>query len=429
MRLVGNLHAELLLGLFLRGAGALSSFVLVWVIARAFGPATIGLFQIGLATANLLSVVAAQGLDRLIVRVASVALAEGRSGVAASAFRQSVKRQLIVAGLLALVLLIAAEPFADLALDEPRAAPFIQLLAPAMVSLTIIRLCASMLRSKGRILLSQSLDGVTYTTIAALLVGGVWLAGAADWPLLPPLAYLVGTSLILLVALWQTYSMIGGWGSGTVRLQVRDGLYIAAFNGLSRANEWIGLILLTSIAGAAISGIYRVAFQVTLLFQLVNFSFAVMVGPRIAAAAARGDSAAVKQTVRTAGGLGTLICLPLFMPITIWPEPILELFGPEFGMGADALRILAVGHLINVAFGPVGAALTMMKEERSVFAVELFATVLSIGVTIIALPAYGMVAVAAGSTAGSLIRNAACYVVLRRHLIRLGLGELDSPAR
>ena len=426
MRLVGNLHAELLLGLFLRGAGALSSFVLVWVIARAFGPATIGLFQIGLATANLVSVVAAQGLDRVIVRVASVALAEERPGDAASAFRQSFKRQMFVSVLLALALLIAAGPFAELALGEPQTAPFIRLLAPAMVSLTLIRLCASMLRSKGRILLSQSLDGVTYTTIAALLVGGAWLAGAADWPLLPPLAYLVGTSFILLVALWQTYSMIGGWGTGTARLQVKDGLYIAAFNGLSRANEWIGLILLTSAAGAAISGIYRVAFQVTLLFQLVNVSFAVMVGPRIAAAAARKDSAAVKHTVRTAGALGTLICLPLFVPITIWPEPILELFGPEFGIGADALRILAVGHLINVAFGPVGAALTMMKEERSVFVIELFATALAVGVTIIALPAYGMLAVAAGSTVGSVVRNAASYAVLRGHLTRL--GEVDSPA-
>ena len=83
MRLAGNLHAELLLGFFLRGAGAISSFALVWVIARAFGPATIGLFQIGLATANLASVLAAQGLDRVIVRVASVALAEGRTSDAA----------------------------------------------------------------------------------------------------------------------------------------------------------------------------------------------------------------------------------------------------------------------------------------------------------------------------------------------------------
>lgn len=416
MRLAGNLHAELLLAFFLRGAGAVSSFVLIWLTARSFGAVTVGLLQIAIATATLAAVFVSQGLDRIIVRVASIAIADGRLGDAAVTYRQARNRLLLGGVIVTLVVLVGADPFARHVLHEPAAVPFLWLLAPVSMAIAVIRLCASVLRSKGRVVLSQSLDGVAYTTFAAVVLGAAVLAGRADWPLLPAAAYLGGTMVILGVAIWQCHVMIRGWGTGTAVLPTVAGLYVAAFIGLSTAADWVGIMLLTYAEGAASTGIYRVAHQITMLFIIVNASFAIMVSPRIASAGARGDHVAVKKTVRTAGMLGTLICAPLFAIIMIWPTFILGLFGSEFEIGVTALRILAVSQLINVAFGPVGASLTMMHQERSVLLIELFAFVLSIGVVLATLPTFGMVALAIGSVVSSLTRNAGSYLILRRHM-------------
>lgn len=104
----------------------------------------------------------------------------------------------------------------------------------------------------------------------------------------------------------------------------------------------------------------------------------------------------------------------------IWPARILDFFGPEFTVGADALRLLAIGQLINVAFGPVGASLTMMHKEGAVLTIELVAMACSILLMALALPYYGMLAVAAGSSLAALIRNSLSYLVLHRQLRQFG---------
>ena len=428
MRLAGNLHAELLLGLTLRAAGAVASFALVWIIARTFGATTVGLFQVALATATLAAIIVVQGLDRIIVRMASVAISRGSLDEAAGTFRRASKRVMLLGIVTTLVLLIGAVPFSRYGLDEPDAAPYLLLMAPVPIGIALVRLGGSLLRSKGRILLSQSLDGVAYTGLAALIVAMAVLLGRTDWPLLPAAAYLCSITAVLTVSMWFCHTMIRTWGTSAVALPMAAGWYIAAFNGLSNAGDWTGLMLLTNFDGPASAGIYRVAFQVTMLFTIVNTSFAVMVGPRIAAAGAQQDHLAVRRTVRSAGFLGSLICLPLLVLIMGWAEPVLGLFGGEFVEGALALRILAIGQIVNVAFGPVGAALTMMHQERKVLLIELFAFGLSIASILLLMPTDGMIALAVGSMVASLVRNSASYVTLRRHMAHSQRAVDSSPA-
>ena len=417
MRLAGNLRVELLVGFLLKGAGAVSSFGLTWLIARAFGATTVGLFQIALATANFAVILAGQGLDRVLVRLVSVSLSHDRSGEAAAYFRTAAKRTFLAGGLIAILVFLVADPFATRLLNEPRAAVFLQTFAPVILALTLIRLCASLLRSNGDILISQSLDGVSYTTFAFCAVGAAYWAAGVDWPLFPALAYLAGAFIVVLYALYRSRSLMAGWGSPqSVRLPTSAGLYVTAFVGMASVSDWLGLMVLTSAEGAASAGIYRTAFQICMLFTIVNASFATMVGPRIAAAGARRDVAAINQANRTASLLGTLICLPLFLLVMWRPDFVLGLFGPEFTAGADALRILAVGQLVNVAFGPMGASLTMMSRERAVFLIELVATLGALAIIVAGVPVYGMVAIAVASAVASFSRNALSWLALRREL-------------
>ena len=411
-----GLRFELLLGLGMRAAGAVAAFAMTWLIARMFGAETFGHFQLALATATILALVATQGLDRLIVRTASAAFAREQAGAALNFFVHARNRQLLVSVPLAILAWLIAEPIAVHVLDEPEVTWHLRLLAPAIIALPLIKASSSLLRAKGSVLVSQSLDGVGYTTIAIVVIVALHLTGSALSSLAPSAAYLGGVVLVAAAGVLLVRNAMRFVERESDPVPLASGLFIAAFSVLVALTDWLGLFLLTAFRDAAEAGIYRVGFQICLLFTLVNSSFALMAGPRLATAFDQGNAEEAWNTVRTSSGIGLAIVAPLFFAILFAAEPILSLFGVEFVRGADALRILAIGQFINVAAGPAGAALTMMKRERAVLMIEIATVFVCVALLLWLLPAYGMVGAAIASATGALLRNAGALLVLRRLL-------------
>lgn len=414
-----GLQFELLLGLGMRSAGAVSAFAMTWVIARMFGAETFGHFQLALATATILALIATQGLDRLIVRTASAAFAREQAGAALNFFIHARNRQLLVSVPLAAFAWLIAEPVAVHVLGEPEVTWHLRMLAPAIVALPLIKACSSLLRAKGSVLVSQSLDGVGYTTVAIAIIAILLVSGAAVSSLAPSVAFLAGVVLVAGAGVLLALKAMRSTQREARPVALASGLFIAAFSVLVALSDWLGLFLLTTFRDAAEAGIYRVGFQICLLFTLVNSSFALMSGPRLATAFDQGDASAAWKTVRTSSSIGIVIVSPLLLLILFAAEPILQLFGEEFVRGADALRVLAVGQFINVAAGPAGAALTMMKRERAVLMIEVATVIVCVGLLLWLLPSYGMVAAAIAAATGAVLRNAGALLVLRRLLAAL----------
>lgn len=418
-----GLHFELLLGLGMRGAGAVSAFAMTWVIARSFGAATFGQFQLAVATVSILALLTLQGLDRVIIRTASPAFARQQAGEALNLFIAACARQLLVGLPIVIALVLLAGPVGLHILDEPKVALHLRILAPAVIGLAIMRSASALLRAKGSILISQSFDGVAYTTLAVGAIGIMVLTGNAVTQFTPSIVYLVSVLAVALVSIAVVRVSLKGVTRQRLPVALASGLFIAGFNVLSAFGDWIALFLLTAYSNSADAGIYRAGFQVCLLFTLVNASFSMMAGTRLATAFAAGDASSMKQTVRTTSLLGTLLVLPLFLLILFAAEPILSIFGEEFVAGANALRVLAVGQFINVAAGPAGAALTMMHRERSVFLIEIVTTLATIALLVWLLPSYGILAAATAAACAAAFRNAAALIVMFRALKRLGQSQ------
>ena len=430
MRLVGNLHAEMLLGLSLRGAGAVSSFALLWLIARTFGADAVGLYQIGLATITLLSAAVALGLPELVIRQLSRLIGRDELGDARAtllACCRSVGWRGIAGGVLLAVL---AVPFSRHVLAEPEAAWFLISFAPAVLLLAMLRLTNAFLRTTGRVIASQSLEGVFYTTLAAGALAIAWAIGEAREPLLPVWFYQIGIVLAALISWLLTRRVIAGWPQrGAVLIKPNDGIFIAAAPLIGYAFDWLVLLIITRMLGLEEAGIYRTAFQFCLLFMLINTSFATMAGPHIARAGGEGDQARVKSIVRSAALVGLGLSLPFAIIGWAVPEWLLGLFGPEFRRGALAMQILILAQVINVGFGPVGTALVMLRRERFVLLFEAVAILGGVAIAWLLVEPYGITGVAVGPLLASAIRNVANWVRLRAVLARDDLTlESDRAA-
>lgn len=414
MQLVGKLHFEMLFGLGLRGISAAASFGITWVIARSYGADIVGLYQLGLATMLLVSLGSSLGLDILLVREVGAMLRQGREGDAKAAYLQSRRIVLRFGIVLALAVALLSVPLSRYVLDEPRAVPFLIALAPVVLLLPLMKLTTALLRTVGRVVASQSLEGVSYSSLALAGLVSAALVGWTDFELLPAILYPVAMAASVALAWHLASRVVQGWQLGQARVDAKSGLAIVAPPVVTQAGDWVMLLFITSMAGIAETGIYRTAFQICLLFQLVNASFAMMAGPHLARAAVAGERGELTRIIGIAGGIGLVVCLPLTIAGLIVPGWILGLFGTEFRDGALALQILVIGQVINVGFGPVGTALVMMRREKLVLGIEIAATGIGVVMAALLIGRMGMAGAATGATVAFVIRNGGNFIAMRR---------------
>lgn len=405
--LASRLHSDLLLGLGLRGAGAISSFALTWIMAQMFGAKIIGLYQIAFTTMTLLAGMAALGQPVIMVRQLPTLLQASRLAEAGGRFRGSFRFVAVLGIALALLAAAISLPMATLLIGDSGLAPFIIAIAPAVLLLPLVRLQCALLRCHGQVRLSQSLEGVGYTTFAMLVMLGLWQSGGTYNPLIAPAALVTGLTLSLATGAYFARKSLGeeGRSAPTARPEIAAGAWVATAPLVTLAGNWLILLTIGAMLGAADAGVFRTAVQICMLMELINTSFATMAGPHLARAAGSGDTARLRRIILVAGGIGIALASPLGLLAIIAPEWLLGLFGPEFVSGAEALRWIAVGQLVNVAAGPVGVALIMQKRERTVLLVEIGATTCGLLTVFALIPQWGLMGASLGVLLAVAIRN------------------------
>ncbi|MEL6237263.1 MAG: hypothetical protein AAFQ90_01580 [Pseudomonadota bacterium] len=398
-----------MLGLGLRGAGALSSFALAWILAQQFGARTVGLYQLGFTTATLLTALAVLSQDVVLVREVAPLLKNEKQGEAARRFRGARRLVLIAGSALAVLAALLAYPLAVYGLGEEAAAPFILALAPAIVLLPQMRVHNALLRCLGKVTLSQTLEGVSYTTFA--MVGLLILWVFSDWlvPLAAPALVVLGLVISVFVGYSATAKYLKSWPQEgePIAPDKASGAWIAAGPITAQASNWLILLVITAMLSASDGGIFRIAVLICTLMQLISTSFATMAGPYLSRASQADDLALVRRTIAVSGAIGAAIASPVALLAIFAPVWVMSLFGEEFVSGADALTWLALAQLVNVAAGPVGAALVMQKRERVVLAVEVCASALGLGIAVILLPMWGLAGAGLGVLAAAIVRNGA----------------------
>jgi O-antigen/teichoic acid export membrane protein len=356
---------------------------------------------------TLLATIAVLSQDVVIVRTIAPLIRAEKFAEASGHYRGSRKLALSLGLLLSIATAALAFPFASLLLGEPAIAPFIIALAPAIVLLPLMRVNNALLRSLGKVTLSQSLEGVLYTTFAIAGLVIAWSLTDTLHALLAPVLVVVGLVFSVGIGMVANARHLSQWPPTTspIAASWRSGAWIAAGPITSQTGQWIVLLLIAAQLGPADAGIFRIGVLTCMLMQLIKTSFATMAGPYLAQAAEQSDHAQIHKIILVAGMIGVALASPVALVALLAPEWVLGLFGAEFVRGAAALQLLAIGQLFSVAAGPLGAALIMQKRERTVLATELVAIGLGIMVAFALIPSWGIAGAAAGMLCSDVLRN------------------------
>lgn len=423
-----RLAGQTLAAFALKGAGAVASFALAWLVARQFGAAGSGLFGITVTTVTFVGTLLLCGVDTQLLRIAAGDLKEGKQADARALVRRVSRWVLLTAPLAAVALWLGHDWLARHVLDQPAVAPLLAVMLWALVPLTLIRIASATLRAYGQVMASQLIDGPLGTALAAAALGAFLLAGGLRDLQSVGLFYLAGAS-IGCIAGWIAWrrrhgradapAAASGMGPGIAPLLLAGApVLFAALSNLF--TEWFTTVHLGAKWDAATVGQYRVAWQFVGLLGLVQIAMDAILAPRIAAAARVGDKAEIGNVARRGALLVMALGLPLLLLFLAVPEVFLGLFGPEFVAGATALRILAAGQMVRLAGGPLGTIIIMTGNQRWILGYAALGVLLCTIFCIAFIPPLGASGAALAATATITLRTLAAMLIVR-HVIGINI--------
>ncbi len=164
----------------------------------------------------------------------------------------------------------------------------------------------------------------------------------------------------------------------------------------------VDIILLGKFEEFEIVAYYGVAVKLATTGTLAILSVNVILAPKIAELFESQKFNELSLTLRRGTRLMVLISLPVLMALAIFSPFVLGLFGTDYTLATDALRILLLGQLINALCGTVGIYMNMTGKQRKLNVILVIGLIINIVLNYIFIPKYGMVG-AASATAISMV--------------------------
>jgi len=177
-----------------------------------------------------------------------------------------------------------------------------------------------------------------------------------------------------------------------------------------------GVMLLGWMVDTRDAGIYALTFNLAFAVVLPRTAVNTLLAPTISDLFVRNAAVALRAIVAKAAWWSLLGALGIALPLSLFAEPFLKLFGPDFQTGAPALRILLLGQVIAAAAGSQLHLMTMTGRERSAALQLVFSAVANAAAAAALVTRLGPTGAALAAAAALIGWNAAMCVSIRRHL-------------
>ncbi|WP_018169544.1 flippase [Thioalkalivibrio sp. ALMg9] len=380
------------------------------LLARALGPEGYGKYAFVMAMIALLALPIGPGLGQLVTRE----VARYHHGEDWALFRGLLRRanQWVLLGSVVIISAVAivAGHNAAWAVDDRWTLLFIASLMLPLLGLNALR--SHTLRGLRHVFQAQ-LPELLARPAFHLVFAGVLLVSGALTPASALGSQIAATGLAFLLGAWllSRYRPAqikqadpdyrnGEWGRALLPFTL-----LAA---VSTLNAQIGILALgwlgTDEDVAALQVAQQGAMLVVLSLTIVNL----VIGPHITRAHREGDKARLQQLSRQSARAALAVSLPIALAFILFGGPILHfVYGEAYAATATwPLAILALGQLVNVAFGSVGMFLVMTGHERDTLNGQLIALIVNASAAVMLIPFLGVIGAAVAVSFGLLTWNA-----------------------
>jgi O-antigen/teichoic acid export membrane protein len=177
-----------------------------------------------------------------------------------------------------------------------------------------------------------------------------------------------------------------------------------------------GVIVLGWHGDAHGAGLYFLAFNIAFVVALPRTAINAVFAPAISDLFVRNRRSEMQMLMARASFLTLVSAFGLALPLWLFAEPILRLFGCEFVSAALLVRFLLMGQVIAAAFGSQLYVMTMTGEHTWAAAIIVATVTVNLFLTILLTDQFGGAGAAAATATTLVLWNAAMALFIRCRL-------------
>lgn len=380
------------------------TFLSVAYLARTLGVEMFGVVGFGAAVASYLLLIVDAGLDLVAMREIA---------------RRASLVESIVSSIFATRLVLAALAAASLWGIAPWLASSPATLAVLLAySLTFLSFASNLKWG----FQAREQNGVVAAALvvsqAAYLAGVLlWVRGPGDAPRVPLLLFaseLAGAGLLLVCYRRQGFRL---WVPRSIRLSwtlLREAMPLAATRMVRTLAVNFDLLVLGMVAAPAAVGVYVAVSRVVLFLRELGELYYLALFPQLSRAAtgpADGFAAVGRAGLRHAG----VIVLPVAVGGCLTGPALLSfLFGPGYGAGAPALRLLLAGMVFVMLAGGYRLGLVAHHRQGAVFRIMATGAAVNVALNLVLIPRYSIVGAALSALLSEALTFLLAWVAMAR---------------
>jgi O-antigen/teichoic acid export membrane protein len=392
------------------------SYALIILISKQLGKEGMGVWNLCMATLNILVMLGCLGFNTSIVRFVSEYRAKEWNDLIRRLYGNLIKYAGLSGTVLGVGLILGSDLLAERYFKDPVMSMPLKItgiILPLVVTSTIN---VEFIRGLKRIQISEFFRTLILQLVALI---GTAILSFSELRVIDPLIYYALGALLAVIGtstfIWRflkglSFSenipeMAPPVFSFKSHFLISLPMILTSF--IQLLNGRVDLLMLGYFADTGVAGVFGMAFKLSIITNFVIGALKAIAMPKISELFWSQKTKELKRVVHFSTLLIFGFALPVSLALFFFPEFILSLIDEEFTDGSNVLRIFAVMQLINSGSGMVAVFLNMSGNQLFFTKLVAFTTTLNIVLNLILIPRYGM----EGAAIATLISNATWNLV------------------
>ncbi len=403
--------------LLIRGVGLATGFFVTLITSRFYGADALGIVSICIAILSFASIIGKLGMDVALMRY----IAEFFSRQNFSAIKHVYLRALrfIVPACIAItVLLFFSSSFlARHLFHKPDLNNLLQINSLFVLPLVVLLLNGECIRGLEKIRTYTFLQTSAVSILATLfLIVVLFFETEKFIPVTIQFISIVVAAMISLIMLrkyshWNQHKSFGIIDSKKL-LRTSSPMFITTL--MQMIMTWAGTLIMASYYSETEVGVYNAIVRISTFTNISVLAINSVASPRLAAAFASGKTKELKKLSRESAQLIFVSSVFVFLPLFLFPDSILAVFGKDFSGNELALKLLLGGQLFVAFAGLPSQILNMADRERNLRNNAIISAILNVMACIILIPLYGILGASIAQVVGMIAWNVLCIFSVKR---------------
>ena len=379
-------------------------FAVTLVLAHALNKSEFGTYAFYMALVSLAGSIGVFGLDKLAVKE-----------------RISVDRIRYVAHCVVIggVVLSIFALFTLLPSGAPVETSLVFEVFGCALLLAMLRLYSGYLRSEGRFFESEFVGSALRLLLllaAVLVLIGIEATGVPNVLRAVALASFGAVAVAAFVFGFSSSPEADTSLRASVVGTLRSSFVFFLFSIATSAQAYADIVILGLVSSEVAVAEYSIALRIASFLVFGTVAINVVIGPRIARAYREDRISSVAPLAKRSARYGASFSAAVGLPLFVFAEPVLSLFGAEYAVASTALRIVVVAQMLSAAFGPVNQLCLYAGGAYVSTAVIALAVVVNTVANVMLAPEFGSAGAAWSLLLSFVIWNLSLFVFLKvRH--------------